>query len=478
MKNNSLIIFRLVLVVGDFLALAAAFIVAYTLRVKYDDRPLIEDVPAETYLYAILLVLPLWIIVHGAIGLYSKNVIEHRFSELGKLVLGSFMGILVVLGYDFVVDADTLFPARLVVVYGFFLGLGFLIVFRTLARLVRHVLFKYNVGVTNLLIVGGKHSVQNTISQFIKTSNTGYRIVGIVGPSQDNYPGIPAFSTISLASKELTRHKIQSIVQTELYKEEDKNSALLAFAQQNHLEYRFVPGNSDLYSGNIEVELFREIPVVTVHQTALIGWGRVIKRVFDVIFGVLFLVLTSPFLLISALLLKLVYPGESVFFKQVRLTQFNREFTVYKFRTQHQKFDGTTPEEAFKIMGREDLVKKYRHNGDFVEKDPRVTRIGKILRISSIDELPQLFNVIKGDISLVGPRALVPQELEKYPSKHHILSVKSGMTGLAQVSGRQDIDFEERRRLDLYYVQNWSFTLDLTILIRTIRAVLSGSGAK
>lgn len=477
MKNNPHIIYRLVLVIGDFLALVAAFTVAYVLRVKYDERPLIEDVPVETYLYAILLVLPLWIIVHSAIGLYSKNVIEHRFSELGKLVLGSFMGILVVLGYDFVVD-DTLFPARLVVVYGLFLGLGFLIVFRTLARIIRRVLFKYNIGVTNLLIVGGRRSVENTIQQFVDTKNTGYRIIGIVGPAQENQPKIPAFSSIAIASKELTKYKIQSIVQTELYKEEDKNNALLVFAQQNHLEYRFVPANSNLYSGNIEVELFREIPVVTVHQTALIGWGRIIKRIFDVIFGSLFFIVTSPLLFLSAVLLKIFYSKESILFKQVRLTQFNRKFTVYKFRTQHQKFDGTTPEEAFNMLGQEDLIQKYRDNGDYVEKDPRVTKIGRILRVSSIDELPQLINVIKGDISLVGPRALVPEELEKYPSKHHILSVKSGMTGLAQVSGRLDISFEERRRLDLYYVQNWSFALDTTILIKTVRAVLSGGGAK
>ncbi|HEX5798169.1 MAG TPA: sugar transferase [Candidatus Saccharimonadales bacterium] len=478
MKNNPLLIYRLILIIGDFMALVAAFTVAYTLRVKYDARPLIEEVPAETYQYAILLVLPLWIIVHGAIGLYSKSVIEHRFSELGKLVLGSFLGILVVLGYDFVEEADTLFPARLVVVYGLFLGLGFLIVFRTLARLIRQVLFKYDIGVTNLLIVGGKRSVKNTLPQFIDTKNTGYRVIGIVGPAQEDYDEIPAFPSIASASKELNGRKVQSIVQTELYSDEDKNSALLAFAQQNHLEYRFIPANSDLYSGNIEVELFREIPVITVHQTALIGWGRVIKRLFDLIFGSLFLVITSPLLLLSAILLKIAYPSESIFFKQTRLTQFNRKFTVYKFRTQHQKFDGTTPEEAFEMIGRKDLVKKYRDNGDYVEKDPRVTKIGNILRISSIDELPQLINVIKGDISLVGPRALVPHELEKYPSKHHILSVKSGMTGLAQVSGRLNISFEERRRLDLYYVQNWSFFLDATILIKTIRAVLSGSGAK
>jgi exopolysaccharide biosynthesis polyprenyl glycosylphosphotransferase len=388
------------------------------------------------------------------------------------------MGILVVLGYDFVVDTDTFFPARLVVVYGFFLGLGFLIIFRTLARIIRQVLFKYNIGVTNLLIVGGKRSVENTVGQFIDTRSTGYRIIGIVGPAQEDYADIPAFSSISAAAGELNGRKIQSIIQTELYGDEDKNTALLSFAQQNHLEYRFIPGNSDLYSGNLEVELFREIPVITVHQTALIGWGRIIKRVFDLIFGILFLILTSPLLLISAVLLKIAYPNDSILFTQARLTQFNRQFTVYKFRTQHQKYDGTTPEEAFKMAGRKDLIKKYRDNGDYVEKDPRVTKIGRILRISSIDELPQLFNVIKGDISLVGPRALVPHELEKYPSKHHILSVKSGMTGLAQVSGRLNISFEERRKLDLYYVQNWSFTLDLTILIRTIRAVLSGSGAK
>jgi lipopolysaccharide/colanic/teichoic acid biosynthesis glycosyltransferase len=111
-------------------------------------------------------------------------------------------------------------------------------------------------------------------------------------------------------------------------------------------------------------------------------------------------------------------------------------------------------------------------------EDPRITPFGKFLRATSLDELPQLINVLKGDISLVGPRALVPQELDTHAKKHTILSVKSGLTGLAQVSGRRDISFDERRQLDMYYVQNWSFGLDLTILIKTVRAVLRGSGAK
>ena len=129
-------------------------------------------------------------------------------------------------------------------------------------------------------------------------------------------------------------------------------------------------------------------------------------------------------------------------------------------------------------MGHPELAKAYRKNGDYLPNDPRVSVIGSILRVSSMDELPQLFNVLRGDISLVGPRALIPAELDTYAKKHTILSVKAGLTGLAQISGRRDIDFEERRRIDMYYVQNWSFALDLNILLRTIRVVLLGTGAK
>ncbi len=129
-------------------------------------------------------------------------------------------------------------------------------------------------------------------------------------------------------------------------------------------------------------------------------------------------------------------------------------------------------------MGKPHLADKYRANGDFLQNDPRITKIGKFLRKTSLDELPQLFNILKGNISLVGPRALVPQELEHYAFKNLILSVKSGLTGLAQISGRRDIPFEERRALDLYYVQNWSFWMDIKIIFRTVIKVFSGRGAK
>ena len=143
-----------------------------------------------------------------------------------------------------------------------------------------------------------------------------------------------------------------------------------------------------------------------------------------------------------------------------------------------QRYNGMSPEQAFEHMGKPHLVKKYREAGDSMPNDPRISKLGRILRATSLDELPQLFNVLKGDISLVGPRALVPQELNAYELKHSVLSVKSGLTGLAQVSGRRDISFDERRKLDVYYVQNWHFWLDISILFRTIRSVLRGVGAK
>jgi lipopolysaccharide/colanic/teichoic acid biosynthesis glycosyltransferase len=152
-------------------------------------------------------------------------------------------------------------------------------------------------------------------------------------------------------------------------------------------------------------------------------------------------------------------------------------FQVFKFHSQYAKYDGTTPEQAFAKMGKPELAETYRSNGDRLDNDPRVTPIGRFIRKMSIDELPQLFNVLKGDISLVGPRALVPEELAKYSRRHTILSVRSGLTGLAQVSGRRDISFEERRKLDIYYVQNWSFWGDLIILFRTIWIVLFHRGA-
>lgn len=474
MRNNASLIYSIILVFGDFLALIAAFSAAYILRFRLLEDGKTATVGGENFVFAILSILPIWLLIHAFIGLYRQEIYEKRFVEIGRLMVGAAIGTMAVISYSFFVD-ETLLPGRLVPLYALGLGFVLLVIFRTLARVVRHTLYRFGSGVSNILVIGDTHVSESMALVAGDTRHTGLRVLGVVGLQ---HPRIKHFESFETALAKLKDVPIHGIIQTELYRDQLKNDEILRYAQTHHVSYRFVPGNGDLFVGNIAVELFAGLPVIAVHQTALIGWGRVIKRLFDLFVTTIGMAVALPLMLLIGTVMLIFNPKGGVFFRQTRLTRFNREFTVYKLRTQYKKYDGTTPEQAFALMGKPQLAKKYRDNGDFLAKDPRVTRIGRFLRATSLDELPQLFNVLKGDISLVGPRALVPHELNAYEKKHSILSVKSGLTGLAQISGRRDINFEERRKLDVYYVQNWSFWLDVSILVRTIRTVLSGSGAK
>jgi exopolysaccharide biosynthesis polyprenyl glycosylphosphotransferase len=473
MKNNASLLYNACLIVGDFLALVAAFVAAFILRVKIDTRPLLDHITPLHYLEIFLAVLPFWILIFGLLGLYNSNIYEKRFAEFGRLLVGSFIGLMFLVFWNFATN-DPIFPARLVPIYGFAIGFVLLIIYRNLLRYLRTRLFSYGVGLTRVAIVGDTAVTSEIIDTLLTNSRSGYKVVGVISKkvTPDN-PRIPVYASFGDFLE--TEPNLHGIIQTQLFTNEAKNAEILSYAQKNHITYRFVPGNTELFVGNIDVELFKSsLPVIVVRQTALFGWGRIIKRLSDIFLGGLLLLIAAPFMLIIAVIIKLS-DGDAVFFRQTRLTRFDREFKVFKFRTMNATYNGLHPEEAFVKMGRPELVKIYRENGDKLPgRDPRMTSIGRFLRATSLDELPQLINVVRGDISLVGPRALIPQELAAYSKRHAILSVKSGVTGLAQVSGRRDISFEERRKLDLYYVQNWSLWLDLVILVKTIRS-LKGS---
>ena len=478
MKNNASLAYNVCLVTGDALAITSAFTIAYVLRVSLSSTPLSAQVSSQTYIAVLLSLLPFWILVFGLLGLYNSKVYDNRFSEIGRLLIGSFVGILFVISYSYIANT-TIFPARLVTVYGFLFAFAFVFIFRTIARGIRRELFRFGIGINNVLIIGDTPITHELVQRLSNTTVTGYKVVGIVGGVKNKNVhklGHKVYSSFDTAARALSGKKLNTIIQTELYANSDHNDEILTHAQENHIAYRFVPGNGELFVGNIEVDLFQSVPVIAVHQTALIGWGRVVKRLTDLFLGTIFLILASPFILLLAIAVKLSSKGP-IFFRQVRLTRFNNKFTVFKFRSHNLKYSGLSPEEAFAKMGKPELIKQYRDNGDQIPNDPRLTSIGRFMRRTSLDELPQLFNVVRGDISLVGPRALIPEELELYAKRHAILSVKSGLTGLAQVSGRRDISFEERRKLDLYYVQNWRFTSDIVILIKTIWIVLFHKGA-
>ncbi len=475
MKNSSSVAYAFVLVVGDFLALLAAFSAAYILRVSLDPRPLVVQVSALDYLTIWALLAPIWLVIFALLGLYRRSVYEYRWREIGGLLAGSVIGIMAVITYQFVTESDV-FPARLVAVYGIGLAFLFLILERTILRIGRMVMWRYGVGINRVLIIGGSDIAKNLVKNMNNPKKTGYKIVAIAAKNVTGFKG-KIFENAEDALDNLANLKIHTVVLTGLTSESNLADKALSAAQANHSAFKFIPTHDGILSNNIEVELFQGLPVVSVHQTALTGWGRIIKRLFDIFSSLAAIIILSPLYLLIAFCVWVSDAG-SPLFKQKRLSRFGTTINIYKFRSMKKRFSGLSPEEAFAKLGKPELSEKYRTNGDYLKNDPRVTKIGKFLRKSSLDELPQLFNVLKGDISLVGPRALVPQELKNYAFKDLLLSVKSGITGLAQISGRRDISFEERRALDLYYVQNWSFWMDIKILFRTVIDVFTGRGAK
>ena len=471
MKNSASLLYSFVLLVADFVALTLAFTLAYVIRVKLDDRPLLEPITANGYIGVVALLLIFWVFTYALLGLYKSQVYENRFKEFFLLFIGSFIGILFLIGAEYVLNR-AIFPARLVTAYGFLFAFLLTLLFRTIIRGISRALYRYGYGVNNVLLVGAT-DITGELTERLSIRGSGFNVVGIVGSKHRKYNHIDAgkqFANFADAAKKISTEDITSIVQTELYAEDSRNDEIVAYAQENHIAYRFVPSNR-LFVGSIEVNLFENIPTISVHQTALTGWGRVVKRLFDLTVGSVLLFVALP--VMFTVWLALMLSGRNPIFKQKRLSRYNREIGIFKFRTPKNEFNAISPEEAFKKMGKPELAKQYRANGDFLENDPRFSKIGRFLRKTSLDELPQLFNVVRGDLSLVGPRPLVPEEMNLFHKKSVILSVKPGVTGLAVISGRKNIPFEERRKLDMYYAQNWSFGLDLVILIKTAVQVLA-----
>ncbi len=475
MKNSSNTTYALLLIIGDFFAILGAFVLAYIIRVSLSDAPFIQ-ITARDYLQLFIVLSPIWILIFAVLGLYHRDTYELRFREYYKLLIGVIIGTMAIITYDFVTN-EPIFPARIIPIYGLLIAFGLLVLERSVLRYIRIALRRYGWGIVNVMIIGNGPYAKELISALKNTASSGYRVVAVVNEQKPKgFSGLH-FLSIDSALDELAEIDVHMIVLTELFTDTTLNAKVLAAAQENHCAFRFIPSQEGLISNSMEVELFQGMPIVSVHQTALTGWGKVAKRLADIISSLVALILFSPVMLVLAIWIKLSDGGE-IIFKQHRLTRFNGTINIYKFRTLKPAYNGMSPEEAFAKMGKPELAEKYRKNGDFIKKDPRISKVGRFLRATSLDELPQLINILKGDISLVGPRALVPAELENYPYKSLILSVKSGLTGLAQISGRKDIPFEERRKLDLYYVQNWSFWLDLKIIYRTVLQVLTGRGAK
>jgi lipopolysaccharide/colanic/teichoic acid biosynthesis glycosyltransferase len=330
-----------------------------------------------------------------------------------------------------------------------------------------------------VLVIGNSDATRDIALNLSNTAQSGYRIVALAGPAKfvpRNLP-IEHYSSVEDALHDVKHMRISTIIQTDLYASAERNQLILGAAQVNHIRYNFIPGEPEFYTGKNTVDVFLGYPMITVSQTPLIGWGAIAKAVFDRVATLIIVVILSPVFLLLFILQKLLNPGPALYVSD-RLSRFSQPVRLVKFRSMRPEFGKKDAADEFRAMGREDLAKAYEKDRK-VDSDPRVTAFGHFLRATSLDELPQLFNVLRGDLSLVGPRPILPQEAKFSPVKTALLhSVKSGVTGLWQVSGRSNLSFEDRIELELFYAQNWSFWLDVKILFKTVAVVVRRRGAK
>lgn len=474
-RNN--VFYSLVLITLDLFVIALAFTLAYIVRVQLDPRPLIVQIAAQDFFITFLSVAPLWIITLGALGLYDRNIRNNKTNETVKLLIGSLIGILLVIGYEFV-TGHKVFPARLVAVYAFIGSFVLLVASRTFVHSFRRWLFNLGYGAHRLLVIGSTETTRDLLHELVRSKHSGYHISAFAGPKKylpQNHD-IAHYPRVERALNIIKPLHITAIIQTDLYEDANKNDQILGAAQTNHIAYNFIPGQAEFYTGKNTVDVFLGYPMISVSQTPLIGWGEIVKRIFDLIITVLLLLLLSPILLLIVLLQKIFNPGP-ILYKSERLSRYSDSFTLYKFRSMDAKYGKKDAAEEFRDLGREDLAEEYDVNRK-VKNDPRITWFGRFLRSTSIDELPQIFNVIKGDLSLVGPRPILPQEMKLVRKASLLHSVKSGVTGLWQVSGRSNLSFEKRIELEIYYAQNWSLWLDVKILLKTLWVVIIKHGAK
>jgi exopolysaccharide biosynthesis polyprenyl glycosylphosphotransferase len=299
----------------------------------------------------------------------------------------------------------------------------------------------------------------------------GYQIAGFVddNPSKAELGRFKNFGNLERVEELLRSEPVDEVLITLPWMYQRKIVGLVRACERVGVRARVVPDIFQLSLSRLDVDDIGGIPLIGIKEATISRPGRLLKRALDVVVAMLVLAVTGPLTLLTALLIRLESPGPALF-KQIRLGEKGQPFTIYKFRSMR---DGAAEEQdALRPLNeaRGPLFK--------IKDDPRVTRVGKLLRRTSFDEVPQFINVLRGEMSVVGPRPALPHEVEQYQHWHlQRLEVQPGITGLWQISGRSDLTFDEGCLLDIYYIENWSLPLDIIIMLRTIPRVLFASGA-
>lgn len=445
----------------DILLLIGIFLFAYYLRYFYTvtSLPYGVKIDLRDYITLLFLLVPIWIAIFFFAGVYRIEGTRRIFSELSSIFGAVTFSVVITITLMFILKNIDF--SRLMLIYIWILALLSLSLFRIIFYFVRRFLIRYGIGVKKVLFIGKNEAVKKLARFFDDNPSFGFRVVRRV----ENYQGLK----ITRINQLIDDYRVNQIILGEPFKEPEKNLKLMSLAQERQVIFSQIPSLYELRKGAFNINTVGDVPLLRFRQTPLDGWGRIVKRIIDFVISFLALVILSPFFLIIALLIKIDSPG-TIFFKQKRVTK-RGYFYLYKFRSMVDKADKLKKRLMSRNERKEGILFK-------IKNDPRITRLGKILRKTRIDEWPQFINVFKGEMSLVGPRPHLPSEVKKYKKRHKIvLLIKPGITGMAQISGASDLNFEDEVRLDAYYIKNWSLFLDFIIIIKTFGVVFRGQGA-
>lgn len=336
------------------------------------------------------------------------------------------------------------------------------------------------------LVVGRGPEAAFCIKEMRERPALGYRVIGAVESGELNsrreqtYEGVPVVSDLAGLPDAIREAGANEVIFADSHVDGDTLfDVMMRCGRRRGVEFRIAPSLFNCLPSKTEVDQIGALPMIRLFREPLSDFARGTKRLSDIIIAALTLTLLSPFWLVIALLIRFDSKGP-VLYRQERVGMDGRIFVVYKFRTMRTDADSEIHREYQRkfIAGHAEAnVGDAKRPAYKLRNDPRITRVGRILRRLSLDEVPQLFNVLIGDMSIVGPRPPIPYEVEAYELRHRKrLDIKPGLTGLWQVSGRNRLPFEEMVKLDLFYIENWSLLFDMKIILRTVLVMLRGDG--
>lgn len=459
MKKSELF-FAFILLPIDIAMIIAGFVLAYYFRVTLEVVPAASSIPLSQYLRYTYILIPIWVLLFALNGLYYLRSTKSLYNIFYRIFTASSVAMLFLILEIFFTKTN--FFSRLIMIFAWVLTIILITLGRAIVRAIQVSLYRVGWGKRNLLLVGD-NSTSSSIAKTVLASNASpYRLKGTInGQSGESKYGLKILGPTEELHAIIEKYKIDEVILTDFNTSRSKIMEMIQICSDHKVTFKYIPDVFSYMTFSSGSELIGSMPVMELRSIPLDGWGRIVKRVLDIVFSALLLLVTSPLLLLIAILVKATSRGP-VFFSHDRTGRDEKVFKFYKFRSMYSdKCD-------------------WKQKGVWTTADDdknRITPLGRIIRKTNLDELPQLYSILKGDMSFIGPRPEQPKLVEKFeneiPEYFRRHKVKSGLTGWAQVNGlKGDTSIRERVRYDMYYIENWSLWLDIKIIFKTIGIII------